>query len=177
MNKSDLANLNDDELNRLATDYTDYAIQLAASQLLTERMASKINRPADYVLNQVKLANGRSVTLGHHDYETYQHWLNRGQVMVRACKKHKPDRCQCWQPVRDFVYSVQDRCPNSPLAQVAEQLWTVIEAFAYGYEPPPRTGPVLSRAATVADINRAAEPQAPAPAMPSWMARLRKMQE
>jgi len=158
------------ELERLASDYSNPADQIRASQRLTEIVASKITSQEKPLFTRVRVGSDVLV-LDLSDREELQRQANLAQVAISQCPDHsKADgiRCSCLEQFRAWYWNLQKSKPNAPLTLAASDLWDRLEAYSKTYEKQSRTDSTLEALATMVS-NLAAQNDG----LPEWFGKRR----
>jgi hypothetical protein len=155
------------ELERLASDYSDPATQIRASQRLTEITAARITNREKPFFRRLRIGSD-VVLLDSHDQTELENWLAHGQALIKACLDHKRERCDCWQPIRDYVWQLQRTKPGAAITKAADLLWDSIAEFARHYERPKQLDPVVAALVHLAESREARDSE-----FPTWLGKRR----
>lgn len=155
------------ELERLASDDSNPAMKIAASQKLTDIIAARITNREKPFVRRIKVGS-EEVLLDCHDQTELENWLAHGQALIKACPDHRRERCDCWQPIRDYVWRLQRTKPGAAITKAADLLWDSIAEFARHYERPKPLDPVVAALVHLAESREARESE-----FPTWLGKRR----
>ena len=137
------------ELERIATDDSDLAAKIKASQELTELLAALITGREKPLFTRVRI--GREIhILDSHDRQELERQASLAQAAIAQCPSHtKSIKCACLDQFRSWYWRQQEAHPHSSLTAVAGHLWDRVEAYSKAHERASKTDTLLETMAAM----------------------------